>query len=74
MSNMPSVDKRRIGLLLPIKTIRKLDKMGESSGLSRNEMANALLDKATSRVVLNKKDIEAIASEMRKNYEKRNKQ
>jgi len=71
---MPSVDKRRIGLLLPIKTIRKLDKMGESSGLSRNEMANALLDKATSRVVLNKKDIEAIASEMRKNYEKRNKQ
>jgi hypothetical protein len=71
---MPSVDKRRIGLLLPIKTIRKLDKMGESSGLSRNEMANALLDKATSRVVLNKKDIEAIANEMRKNYEKRNKQ
>ena len=73
MSNMPSVDKKRIGLLLPIKTIRKLDKMGEGYGLSRNEMANALLDKATSRVVLGKKDIEFIANEMRKNYEKRNK-
>ena len=74
MSNMPAIDKVRTSLLLQIKTLRKLDKAGKAAGLSRNEIANALLDKATINVELDEKDIEFITNEMRKNREKRNKQ
>jgi len=74
MSNMPAIDKVRTSLLLQIKTLRKLDKAGKAAGLSRNEIANALLDKATINVELDEKDIEFITSEMRKNREKRNRQ
>jgi len=68
---MPAVDKRKISLQLPIKTIVKLDKVVKNSGLSRNEVANAMLDRATANVVLDDEDLETINSEIRSNREKR---
>lgn len=71
MSNMPAVDKRKVSLQLPIKTIVKMDKICNSSGLSRNEVASVLLDKGTSHVELDEGDMRIISDEIRSNREKR---
>lgn len=71
MSNMPAVDKRKVSLQLPIKTIVKMDKICNSSGLSRNEVASVLLDKGTSHVELDEDDMRIISDEIRSNREKR---
>ena len=73
MSNMPDITKRKVSLQLPINTIVKMDKMGDAAGLSRNEIASAMLDKATSHVILEDSDIEKIDAEIRRNREKRSK-
>jgi len=67
MSNMPDVTKRKVSLQIPIATIVKIDKISLASGLSRNEVSSAMLDKATSTVILDDDDIEKINAEIRKN-------
>ena len=73
MSNMPDVTKRKVSLQIPIATIMKIDKISLASGLSRNEVSSAMLDKATSAVVLDDDDIEKINAEIRKNRKNREK-
>ena len=73
MSNMPDVTKRKVSLQIPIETIVKIDKISLASGLSRNEVSSAMLDKATSTVVLDDDDIEKINAEIRKNRKSREK-
>ena len=70
--NMPDVTKRKVSLQLPISTIVKIDKIGKSSGLSRNEVTSVMLDKATAKVILNDSDLDKINAEIRSNREKRN--
>lgn len=71
MSGMASVDKMRVSLLIPIKTIRKVDRLAENSGMSRNEIAGVLLDRGTSSVVLTDDDMEYIKQMVRRNRENR---
>ena len=70
---MPDVTKRKVSLQIPIATIAKIDKISIASGLSRNEVSSAMLDKATSSVDLDDDDIEKINAEIRKNRQKREK-
>lgn len=67
MSNMPDITKRKVSLQIPIKTILKLDSMATASGLSRNEVASAILDRGTSHVELTDEDIAKFEDEVRRN-------
>lgn len=71
MSNMPAVDKRKVSLQLPIRVIVKVDRAAKTLGLSRNEVASAILDKGTAGVELTKTDLEEISKEMEANLAKR---
>ena len=71
MSNMPDVTKRKVSLQIPIKTILKLDSMATASGLSRNEVAAAILDRGTSHVELTDEDLAKFDEEVRRNRDAR---
>lgn len=71
MSNMPAIDKTKVSLQLPIKTIVKMDRAAKAIRVSRNEIATAILDKGTSHVELTQSDIEKIAKKMEENRAKR---
>jgi hypothetical protein len=70
--NMSDVTKRKVGLQLPIATIIKIDKVGKSSGLSRNGVPGMMPDKATAGIILGDSDLEKVNSKTRSNHEKRN--
>ncbi len=74
MPGRENIEKMRISLLIPIKTVIKLDRMvAESRFLtSRNEVANMLLDRATSDVVLTDDDLATIHERIRRNRDARN--
>lgn len=72
MSNMPAIDKRKVSLQLPIKTILKVDHMASASGLSRNEVATAILDRGTAHVQLTDEELDALAREIKENRDARN--
>lgn len=74
MANMPAIDKRKVSLLLPIRTVVKLDKAARLLELSRNEIAAAILDKGTNNVELTKEELDEIHAEMEINLEKRKNQ
>ena len=67
MSNMPDVTKRKVSLQIPIKTILKVDRMATASGLSRNEVASAILDRGTSHIELTDEDLAKFEEEVRRN-------
>jgi hypothetical protein len=67
MSNMPAIDKRKVSLQIPIKTILKVDRMAEASGLSRNEVASAILDRGTKHIELTDEDLLKFEEEVRRN-------
>ena len=67
MSNMPAIDKRKVSLQIPIKTILKVDRMASASGLSRNEVASAILDRGTAHIELTDEDLEKFEEEVRRN-------
>ena len=71
MSNMPDVTKRKVSLQIPIKTILKMDNMAKASGLSRNEVASAILDRGTAGVQLTEEDLEKFNDEVRRNQNAR---
>ena len=71
MTNMPDVTKRKVSLQLPIKTVLKVDRMAEASGLSRNEVAAAILDRGTSHIVLTDEDLAKFDEEVRRNRDAR---
>ena len=71
MSNMPAVDKRKVSLQLRIKTIAKLDHIAKASGLSRNAVANAIIDEGTAGVLLTDQEEEEVMNEIRKNKKDR---
>lgn len=71
MSNMPDVTKRKVSLQIPIKTILKMDSMANASGLSRNEIASAILDRGTAHVVLSDEDLAKYEEEVRRNRDAR---
>jgi len=72
MSNMPDITKRKVSLQLPIKTILKMDRMANASGLSRNEVATAILDRGTASVELTDEDLAKFEEEVRRNRDARN--
>ena len=67
MSNMPDVTKRKVSLQIPIKTILKMDNMAAASGLSRNEVAAAILDRGTAHIALTDEDLANFEEEVRRN-------
>ncbi len=71
MSNMPDVTKRKVSLQIPIKTILKMDRMASASGLSRNEVASAILDRGTAHVALTDEDLAMFEDEVRRNRDAR---
>jgi len=71
MSNMPDVTKRKVSLQIPIKTILKMDNMAAASGLSRNEVAAAILDRGTANVTLTDEDLAKFEEEVRRNRDAR---
>lgn len=71
MSNMPAVDKKKVSLQLRIKTIAKIDHMANASGLSRNAVANAILDEGTATVLLTDDEENEVMNEIKKNKENR---
>jgi len=71
MSNMPDVTKRKVSLQIPIKTILKMDNMAKASGLSRNEVASAILDRGTAGVQLTEEDLAKFNDEVRRNQNAR---
>lgn len=73
MSNMPAVDKRTVSLQLKIKVIAKLDQIARVSGLSRNQIANTMLDEGTKHVLLTDEELEEVNDAIKKNRDKRKK-
>lgn len=71
MSDMPAVDKMRVGLLLPIRLVAKLDHIANTSGFSRNEVVNTLLQRETANVVLTDEELEAINRKIKENQDAR---
>jgi hypothetical protein len=67
MSDMPAIDKMRVGLLLPIKTIAKVDHIAQQSSFSRNEVINVLLDRATANVSLTEEELDAVNQKIKEN-------
>lgn len=67
MSNMPDITKRKVSLQIPIKTVLKVDRMAAASGLSRNEVASAILDRGTAQVELTDEDLALFEEEVRRN-------
>lgn len=72
MSNMPAIDKKKVSLQLKITTVKKIDHIAKASGLSRNEVANMLLDQGTDTVSLTAEEIQEVSAEMKANAKKRN--
>ena len=55
----------------PIKTILKVDRMASASGLSRNEVASAILDRGTAHIELTDEDLAKFEEEVRRNRDAR---
>lgn len=71
MSNMPATHKKKVSLQLKIETIAKIDHAAKAANVSRNEMTQMYLDRATSRVSLTAEEIQAVADEQKRNEENR---
>ena len=74
MSNMQSIYKKRVSLLLDNEVVVALDKKAEDDNTSRNDVANYLLGHELQRIIKNfsPADKAKIAEFERKNLEARN--
>lgn len=72
MSNMPDINKRQVGIRMPIELARKIEKKAEADRLSRSDEIISLLEFGTRNIVLDSDDYIAIAKEVKENEDKRN--
>lgn len=71
MGNMPDINKRQVGLRLPLELVHKIDRLADVDHLARTDEIIKLLEFGTRDVVLTSDDYLAIAEEVKENERKR---
>jgi len=73
MPGQADVEKMRVSLLIPIKTVVKIDRMAADSRvvMSRNEVVAVLLERGTRDIVLTDDDLDTIKDRIRRNRDAR---
>lgn len=69
--SMPAVDKVQIKVQLKAPTYVRLENMSEASKVSMNALCSAMLDEATAKVELTKRDLARVNEIIQSNIDKR---
>lgn len=71
MPNMPNPEKQKVSLQLTLRAIARMDHIAKTSGFSRNEVAQTLIDRATADVVLTDDEQAEVNAKIERNRRER---
>lgn len=71
MGNMPDINKKQLGVLIPLDLFARLKKAAADKGLTPSELAQIALQREYGKYEIGSEELFWIAEQTRKNEEKR---